>query len=175
MRFYIGDMHFGHQNVIKFDNRPFKDWEQMDIELINRWNDVVKPEDEVYILGDFCCRNQKSEEWYLHRLNGTKHLVIGNHDGRLLRNKKAVECFGSIEKMMHIEDRGKHICLCHFPLAEWNGFYKGHWHIYGHIHNQKNEIYQFMKSRKKALNAGCMLHDYMPVSFDTLLQNNKAF
>ena len=71
--FYIGDTHFGHENVIKFDNRPFKDSEQMDIELINRWNDVVKSEDEVYILGDFCCRNQKSEEWYLHRLNDSIH------------------------------------------------------------------------------------------------------
>lgn len=80
-----------------------------------------------------------------------------------------------IDKMMHVEDGGRHICLCHFPIAEWNGFFRGSWHIHGHIHNRRNETYEFMKTRQRALNAGCMINNYAPVSFDELVFNNEVF
>lgn len=53
MKYYISDLHFDHTNVIKFDNRPFKDVEEMNNTLINNWNSVVKKSDIVYVLGDF--------------------------------------------------------------------------------------------------------------------------
>lgn len=170
MNYYISDMHFGHKNVLGFDNRPFQDIEEMDRTLIELWNACVQPKDNVYIVGDLCYRNEQSEEWYLEKLKGHKYLIIGNHDGKLLKNEKAMAYFESVDKMMHIKDNGKQICLCHFPIAEWNGFYKGHWHIYGHIHNNKNEVYEFMKKQEHALNAGCMLYDYMPMTLEQLIQ-----
>ena len=57
MKYYISDLHFDHTNVIKFDNRPFKDVEEMNNALIHNWNSVVKKNDIVYVLGDFCFGN----------------------------------------------------------------------------------------------------------------------
>ena len=51
--FYIGDLHFGHNNIIKYDDRPFLNVQEMDMSLINNWNSVVTDEDKVIILGDF--------------------------------------------------------------------------------------------------------------------------
>lgn len=175
MKLYIADLHFGHNKVIQFDHRPFADCDEMDRILIQLWNNRVQPDDDVYVLGDFAYRNEKPEEWYLEQLKGKKHLVIGNHDQHLLNNSKALAYFETIDKMLHISDNGSQICACHFPIAEWNGFYKGHYHIYGHIHNKTEETYQFMKNRKNALNAGCMLHNYTPVSLKELIINNENF
>lgn len=47
------DLHFGHKNIIKYENRPFKDIEEMDKAIIELWNKTVKKDDKIYILGDF--------------------------------------------------------------------------------------------------------------------------
>ncbi len=175
MNLYISDLHFGHRNVIGFDHRPFASVGEMDHVLIQLWNGRVQEDDEVFIIGDFAYHNDKSEEWYLRQLKGRKHLVIGNHDTQLLKNGKAMSYFETVEKMMHVEDQGNQICLCHFPILEWNGYYKGHYHIYGHIHNRRQDTYEIMKTREKALNAGCMINHYTPASLNELIRNNKAF
>lgn len=54
--------------------------------------------------------------------------------------------------MLHITDGRNQICACHFPIAEWNGFHKWHYHIYGHIHNRMDDTYEFMRKRERALN-----------------------
>ena len=77
--------------------------------------------------------------------------------------------------MMHITDGDREICLCHFPLAEWNGYFKGSWHIYGHIHNRREETFQFMRTKERALNAGCMINGFVPVTFEELVRNNQFF
>lgn len=175
MIFYTADLHFGHKNVISFDNRPFEDVKSMDRTLIQLWNSRVSKEDHVYILGDFAYRNEKDEAWYLKQLNGHKYLIIGNHDKRLLQNEAAMRYFEGVDKMMHISDNGTQICLCHFPLAEWNGFYKGHTHIYGHIHNKEDATWAFMQTRANAYNAGCMLHNYMPATLKELIRKKEGF
>lgn len=55
---FIADLHFGHANAIRFDNRPWETVEEMDMGLIQRWNRKVRPEDHVYILGDFAFKNK---------------------------------------------------------------------------------------------------------------------
>ena len=175
MQYYVSDLHFGHEASLNYNNRPFTDVNEMDQHIIDAWNSRVSRTDHVYILGDVCYRNEKPEEWYLEQLKGHLHLIIGNHDGKLLKNKRAMGRFQSVEKMMHVSDNKRHICLCHFPIAEWNGFYKGHWHIYGHIHNRTDGAYQYMRNFDKALNAGVDINNYMPVTFDELITNNKLF
>ena len=64
--------------VIDFDHRPFKNVEVIDEAMISLWNQRVNHDDNVYILGDFCYRNEKSAEWYLSQLKGHKHLVLGS-------------------------------------------------------------------------------------------------
>ena len=175
MILYTGDLHFGHNNIIKYDNRPFKDSDEMDHVLIELWNGRVQPDDTVYIIGDFCHRSEHTADWYLRQLKGHKYLILGNHDGSITDNPMAMQYFEGIEKMMDITDGDKRISLCHYPIAEWNSYFKGSWHIYGHIHNRKDETYEIMRKKDRALNAGCMINNYMPVSFNELLKNNEIF
>ena len=80
MNYYISDLHFGHKNIIAFDNRPFKTVEEMDEVLISNWNQTVSEGDHVYILGDLCWGKAKDWPAVLERLSGNKHLIRGNHD-----------------------------------------------------------------------------------------------
>ena len=179
MNLYISDTHFGHSNVIGFDHRPFADRDEMEQVMIHLWNGRVQKDDDVWILGDFCYRSNKDPVNYLRKLRGHKHLIIGNHDGELLKNDEAMSYFETVEKIHHIEDvydgEKIQVCMCHFPIAEWNAYFRGSWHVYGHIHNQKNETYEFMKTRRNCLNAGCMINNYTPASFRELVENNARF
>lgn len=178
MNLYTSDLHFGHSNVILFDGRPFVDREEMDKCLIKLWNGRVDKEDHVYILGDFAYRNDKDFCWYLRQMKGHKHLVVGNHDGKLVHNEKAMAYFDSADIMMHITDtlNGENIKLhlCHFPILSWDGKEHGSWHIYGHIHNSREEdVCKVMLQTERALNAGCMVNNYAPASIKELICNNE--
>ena len=175
MNLYISDLHFGHANVIKHDSRPFSDVDEMDRVMMERWNAMVNEDDDVYVVGDFCFRSGRTAEWYLARLKGRKHLIVGNHDWRTLKNDKAMAMFVSVDRLLEIEDNGKFIVLCHYPIAEWNHSMRGSWHIYGHIHNNRNKTYEFMRTLDHALNAGAPLNGYAPVPFDVLVDNNRKY
>ena len=151
MKYYISDLHLGHANVIKHDGRPFADVEEMDRSLIKMWNDTVGDDDDIYIVGDFCYRSGKTADWYLSRLKGRKHLIVGNHDWQTLKNEKAMAMFESVDKILEIEDNGRHIVLCHYPMAEWPRSRHGGWLIYGHIHTRKDKTWEFMRTLDHAL------------------------
>ena len=173
MNFYIADMHLGHENIISYDRRPFLSVNEMNRVLINNWNRKVGQEDDVYIIGDFSYRSETDPVWYLEQLKGKKHLIQGNHDGQWLRDGRAMSYLVSVDKMLFVRDGRDNIVLCHFPIAEWNGFRHGSWHIYGHIHGWKSRTSDFMDAQRKALNAGCMLNGYEPVTFEELVKNHK--
>lgn len=80
MNFYIADMHFGHKNIVRYDNRPFDSVEEMDKALIQLWNETVGSDDVVYILGDFSWYKEDKTAFILGCLKGHKVLVKGNHD-----------------------------------------------------------------------------------------------
>ena len=175
MIYYISDLHFGHRRVIEMDGRPFETIEQMDETIMARWNERVTEEDDVYIVGDFAYHNAYTASWYLRRLRGRKHLIIGNHDYNTVQDEKALECFASVEKMLRITDNGRTVCLCHYPIAEWNGKRHGGYHVYGHLHVRRDEVYAFMSRFDRALNAGCMLNGYRPATLEELIENNLRF
>ncbi len=175
MILYTSDLHLGHANIIKHDGRPFHDCDEMDHVLIELWNGRVQPDDTVYIVGDFIFRSANPPAWYLKKMKGHKILIPGNHDDKLLKDPEALSYFERVEQMMEIEDESRHIQLCHYPLVEWNAYYSGSWHVYGHIHNRKNETYEIMRKKAHALNAGCMINNYMPVNFHELIKNNEVF
>ena len=64
MNYYIADLHLGHSRIIGLDGRPFADVDEMDRVLMGNWNRKVGPDDDVYILGDFCYRAKKNPAWY---------------------------------------------------------------------------------------------------------------
>ena len=175
MIYYISDLHFGHRNVIAMDGRPFATIEEMDETLIRLWNERVTDEDDVYIVGDFAYRNEYTATWYLRQLKGRKHLIIGNHDWHTTQDAKAMEHFASVEKIHRIEDNGRTVSLCHFPVAEWNGKRHGGYHVHGHIHVRRDEVYEFMSRFDRALNAGCMINGYRPATLEELMENNMRF
>lgn len=175
MIYYISDLHFGHKNIIKMDGRPFSSIEEMDEHLIQLWNERLTDEDDIYIVGDFAFRNGNTAAWYLGRLKGRKHLVIGNHDRLTIQDRKAMEFFSSVEKMESVIDNGRKVSLCHFPVAEWNGKRRGGYHVYGHLHGRRDEVYEFMSRFDRALNAGCMINGYRPVTLGELIENNLRF
>ena len=175
MILYTADLHFGHNSVIGFDHRPFADVDEMDRVMIELWNGRVQPDDMVYIVGDLCHRSANPPEWYLKKLKGHKILILGNHDGPILHDPAAIKLLEGVEQMMIIRDGDKKIHLCHYPMTEWQSYYHGSWHIYGHIHNRQNEAYKIMRNKKRALNAGCMINHYIPVSFDELVKNNESY
>lgn len=78
--FLIADTHFGHRNIIGYENRPFADAADMDRRLIENWNAVVSPEDRVLVLGDFALAPAARVRELLETLHGHKTLVMGNHD-----------------------------------------------------------------------------------------------
>ncbi len=88
MNFYISDLHIGHENVIKFDNRPFANADEMNDTIFSNWNSRVTRDDTVYILGDFIWH--KESKWYdiVSGLTGNKVLVRGNHDPTYSSNVK---------------------------------------------------------------------------------------
>ena len=86
--YFIADTHFGHENALAFDNRPFKTIEEHDETLIRNWNHAVGMDDEVFILGDISWYNVSRTIEIVRTLNGIKHFITGNHDKKLLKNKE---------------------------------------------------------------------------------------
>ena len=168
MKFYISDLHLGHQNVLRYDSRPFPDLDTMHAEIIRRWNAVVTPEDEVYLLGDFAWKNAVGDE-VLSKLCGRKFLILGNHDKPtdFMRNT-----FGWIRDYAVIRDENTQVVLCHYPIANWVNQFRGAVHLFGHVHNNPDAALfrQYLGTLAQngmphaAYNVGCMMPymDYTP-------------
>lgn len=89
MRYYISDLHFYHKNMLnKLDCRNFKNIEEMNKFMIKQWNEKVKKNDEVVVLGDFSFGNYNDTLKIINQLNGKIFLIKGNHDHHFLNEKK---------------------------------------------------------------------------------------
>lgn len=169
----ISDTHFGHENIIKYCNRPFKDSYHMNMEMIKLWNETVSPEDFVIHDGDFCFGDPGK---YISQLNGKITVVLGNHDKNLLRFLKT-----NPQKNIRVVDnltlhyKSKKIHFNHYPL--WQESYK-HLKVepydillYGHVHNGREDL----TPPWNAKNICVERMDYKPQQFegvvDTILEN----
>lgn len=173
MNYYISDTHFGHKGIMTHCNRPFQTVEEMDETIIENINRKVTAKDDLYIVGDFCHWNTKTANPvdYLSRIKGKIHLITGNHDKNLLRNKEAKSYFVDIRQYADIKDGNRRVILHHFPLAEWDGYYNDSYHIYGHIHNNtQSPAFLFMKTLERAFNVSADVLDFEPKTLDELIQ-----
>lgn len=132
-KFYIADWHYGHKNVLAFDNRPFKSIEEMNEALINNWNSVVSDGDLVYILGDMFWIKSNEAAGIMDKLNGQKILIKGNHDR--FHDSRFVNKFAKITEYLEVEDGENKIVLCHYPIPCYKNHFYGWYHFYGHVHN----------------------------------------
>ena len=134
MNYYISDTHFGYQKIA--EQSGFSDIEAYNEALIRRINLRVADGDTLFLLGDLSCYQQDPSE-YIERLNGRKILITGNHDARWIKHRHVRKLFSGIHSYLLVRDAGTKIFLCHYPMAEWDGTFKGYWHFYGHIHDEK--------------------------------------
>ena len=132
---FISDTHFGHENIIKYCNRPFADVDSMDKELIDNWNQTVASDDIVIHNGDFAL-GKKSIENYVSKLNGQIYIVRGNHDH--WSDAKGVQFgFAKIfKKPVEFEIGGKTFFCCHAPEQIVNIGPQADYLLYGHIHDK---------------------------------------
>lgn len=171
--FYTADLHFGHKNIIKYENRPFEDVEDMNEQLIKKWNKKVKPNDTVYILGDFAFPNSKLTcrdiEDIVNKLNGEKILITGNHDSWVSKKAFNTKCFKQIVPYAEIYDTSVKrenpiVILFHYPIEDWDGRFYEAIHLHGHIHS--NEI-SYAKNR---YNVGVDVCNYEPVTLEEIIK-----
>lgn len=173
MIFYTADLHLSHEAIIRYCNRPFETVEEMNETIVRNWNAVVRKPDDVYIIGDVLFKLKESSPLYLDRLNGIKHLIRGNHDVQNLKKERFAEQFASIDDYLVIRDQQRKVVLFHYPIVEWEGYFDGAYHMYGHIHNSDNKANQIMKDIPNAFNAGLDLNDFTPQPLSQLIERNK--
>ena len=183
MNYYIADLHFGHTNCLAFDNRPFLNIEDHDKTLIENWNNVVGYDDDVYILGDISWHNATKTIEIFNQLNGNKHLIIGNHDAKLLRSREVRNLFVEIRDYKEITlDNGKGIVLSHYPIVCFKNHFYGWYHLYGHVHtsfednmvdNFKHLMTDLYTKPLNMWNVGCMKDyiKYTPRTLEEILLN----
>lgn len=116
---FTADDHFGHAKIIEHSRRPFRDVHEMDAVMIERWNAVVRPRDDVYHLGDFDYRAEligKDTRSYRDLLNGHIHMVWGNHDDK--NAKRFPQLFSSVQDVKYLRIFGQKIWLSHYAHRE---------------------------------------------------------
>ena len=179
MIFFTADMHFYHANIIKHSNRPFGSLEEMHENIIARFNSKVRQKDSLYILGDAVWGSGANANEILKRLNGKKYLIRGNHDRFLNDEEFDQSIFGWVEDLTKFVYKRTKFVLCHYPLLEWEGYFKGSLHCYGHVHNRffrNDERYHKNQGSEKldllgprAFNVGVDVNDFSPVSVEELM------
>jgi len=157
---FTSDLHLGHRNILKYDNRPFKTVWEHDECIIDNWNECVKESDIVFHLGDFSFNSKSGTETYLTRLNGQKYFIKGNHD-----HKDGVKLFGKHGIFLgygaSIEVHKQVIVLCHYRFDIWDRMHRGAWHLHGHSHGNA-----YPRLKDYCMDVGINCNDYKPFSFD---------
>lgn len=152
MNKYISDLHFGHANIIRHSHRPDENVDDMDKRLLQIWHDNINDNDDVWILGDLMFRTKEPKK-YLDQLNGKLHLIKGNHD-QYIKDRSNIKYFESIDDIRFIQDENTQLVLCHYPMAEWPGYFRNAIHLFGHIHNSENEAKKIMDGLRNCYNVG---------------------
>lgn len=98
--------------------------------LIDAWNNVVSRSDEVWFLGDLSFGKQDQNPGLFKRLNGRKHLAIGNHDPWNVIDLG----WASVQHLAYHKYGGRRFVMCHYPLIEWQNCHHGAIHLHGHCH-----------------------------------------
>lgn len=192
MRYYISDCHFFHRDLLtKMDCRGFADVNEMNDYMIYKWNQKVRPNDEVVILGDFSMGTASETNEVLKALNGHLFLVIGNHDRFPTCKDYNSSRFEWMKYYAELSDNRRKVICSHYPIFCYNGQYRYDeegkpktYMLYGHVHNTFDELLvnRFQEITKSSLrltiggemrhipcqmiNCFCMFSDYTPLTLD---------
>lgn len=168
MIWFTSDFHFGHEKDFLWAPRGFQSWQEAGLITVQNYNSVVAPEDTVYILGDCMLNHEDFGLNCLHQLNGTKHLIIGNHDtDNKIEVFKHEGIFESIQFGTRIRYGKFSFWLSHFPMAM--GIHKPRhpvWNLSGHVHDNVKMHFDCC-CYNVVLNA----HNNFPVNIDTVVDD----
>ncbi len=158
--FFTADTHFGHAGALGLYRRPFASVAEMDAALIARWNATVRPEDEIWHLGDFAlgaaARNAAA---LLASLHGRKHLVLGNNDGPTTSGAPG---WSSVQHYAELALEGTHLVLCHYPFRTWRNMHRGWRNLHGHSHGRLAPL-------PRQTDVGVDAWDFRPVTLAEIL------
>lgn len=165
--FFASDHHIDHQNILNFkrdDGTPLRDFVDVDHmreTIIQRHNEVVRPNDKVYFLGDVVMNRKSSALEVLNRLNGEKILIKGNHD----------QCKPEAYLKYFKDIRGSHqfegLIMTHIPihsesLARWG------LNVHGHLHHNVVRMPLSQIPDKRYFNVSMERIDYTPISLEEI-------
>lgn len=158
--FLTSDLHFSHDNIIKYCDRPFPNVKDMNGALINNWNRVVGPSDIVWVLGDFTLSKDRIFiNRTLESLNGQKNLIIGNHDSKACIDSRH---WNSVHELHSICVGKQTLVMCHYAMRVWYRSHHGSWLTYGHSHAGLPE------DNSLSFDIGVDAWNYTPVSFEQI-------
>lgn len=174
--FFTSDLHFGHKNMVRAlsswsdlenSTRDFKSVEEMNKKIIDNINSVVGLNDFLFILGDVAFGNDSQLDCLQDINCKNLYLVFGNHDGKIRNNVNFVQHrFISMDEIINLTVDKHNFVLFHYPMVEWEGFHKGHIHLYGHVHsNAKNKL-----GIGKSMDVGVDGNNFMPYSINDILK-----
>ena len=165
---FTADTHFGQERTLELSKRPFSSVDEMDDEIIQRWNSVVKPDDVVYHLGDFGIPADDEGTPATLNLNGsTIYLVPGNYDSaavlETLKEDSRVRIIPP-RSILPLKEMRAQFCLVHEPseAVQLDAFY-----LFGHIH-------KLQMVKRNGFNVGTDCHHFTPIDLDTVLFYHNA-
>lgn len=180
MIYFSSDYHFNHNREFIYQARGFPNVEEMNEAIIQRHNEIVKPEDIIYVLGDLCLGGGSEEmlqknKKLIERLNGTLYVIRGNHDSdnrcKMYRSCKNVK---QVAAAMYLNYNGYHFYLSHYPTLTGNlekeSLKQCTINLYGHTHQEKN----FYRDMPFMFHCGVDSHNCCPISIDSAIAEMKA-
>lgn len=172
---FTADTHFNHRNIIKYCERPYADVEEMNDALVNNFNEMIKPGDVLYHLGDVAMGPKGAGP--ISHINGVKHLISGNHESYWPQNKPSQMLryldlgFQTISSFLTMKIEGRIVHLSHFPYMED----ERHEHKYANYHPDDDgellvhgHVHTLWKERERQLNVGVDVWDMKPVHIDEI-------
>jgi calcineurin-like phosphoesterase family protein len=165
MIFVISDLHFDDADVLSEYNRPFDSVDDMNNELISRWNEVIGSEDTVYHVGDLTVKESESAALYrLAQLSGNIELLDGNH--RPIQRSAFERSKLPIQRSTTIEYSGYNFFLTHKPAwvpDEWDS-----WAITVHHHDVSGS-HPFVDPKSQRVNVAAEMIEFRPLAIDLLV------
>jgi calcineurin-like phosphoesterase family protein len=186
-QWFSADLHLGHENIIRYCDRPFRDVDEMNAGLVARWNTLVSPTDTVWVLGDVAMGRIALSLPRVAELNGRLVLLTGNHDrcwpGHGEQAQEWTDAYldagfaevhhGTIDITVRADDgRSALVSACHFPyvgdsqdLDRHPGARptdEGRWLLHGHVH-------EVWRQNGRMINVGIDAWGGVPVSAAAVL------
>lgn len=162
---FTADTHFGHGRIIEYCKRPFANYQEMDEAILTRFNEVIKPGDRLYHIGDVAWSSWPLRT--LHKLNTKqRYLVYGNHDKQ--RPQAYLDAgFIWAKDYEKITIGSVPVVMFHYPIRSWNGKGHGAVHVYGHCHGTLEP------GIGRSMDVGVDTHDFYPYNWDEIYDRTK--